>query len=863
MNERQFISFQCLFSRTGSISSGTETPGVATPTLQRKRLSTRPGGGEVLALSLEDSSYIRPSWKEAKKPKARTRGRTRAPSTRHRKAFKLNLQTSAAKLSNVVEKSKTPEFRFRVVVGLLFGCVLIMILITKYYHDRLMIMKAVDDQMYFWSKSRNFHMLNTEGRLLARLELGAELPRDIEPTPCFCDKDQYRNGTRKPKRCDICLDFKYRSRLEIKFIDLPQSQISCYNVTWKAYGNAMLKDCILLRDSGFWYGAGEMVNLSWPLNGPGSKLNHPDRVFVTGHEFAFHQNDPTKNWLVYRHLMHNREGHTHIGDAELRGTWIYGSIIKRYWLSSKGLAVTIPMDVPLYVSMGNEKSYPDREPRMCFGAQVSKFPYRRTGKKASPHLSYMICSGPNITSLHKNLSARWKRSDSRVLGRSQKFGATNKTTSEAALSNNNRSSPFLSKIVWSTSGLSKLSDDSLQGFADRILSYGFQPGIIVLDSRWETLNGEFELNIKLIQNHQALFSVLHNKGFLIMLTVGPHLHINSPRLEEAIHSGRLLSDQDLNVPLLTRCPNSLATSANHSTTNRLWNGERLGAICGMVDLTVPNHRLNLRRRVTQLRTRYSVDGFMFQPMSTSLMPRFEELSDKIDLNRFSLLFQDVIATGGSLIGIQSHVGLNHYCSRAYIRMTPLRSDWESLRSLITTALTLSITGHGLINLGPVGGLHALNSSYTLAADKELYLRWMQLAFFMPVVEMTDLPISSNGTVDPELIRAANELQKVRSQYVVPELNKLFSEYEMKGLPIIRPLWWSETHDPEALKIDDQFMIGDSILVAPIIKKSTTQRDIYLPPGWWSSPLDGQLIKGGKVERNYRLPSTKVAFFIKK
>jgi len=204
-----------------------------------------------------------------------------------------------------------------------------MILITKYYHDRLMIMKAVDDQMYFWSKSRNFHVLNAEGRLLARLELGANLPRDIEPTPCFCDKDQYKNGTRRPGRCDICLDFKYRSRLEIKFIDLPQSQITCYNVSWIAYSNSMLKDCIYLSDSGFWYGAGEMTNLSWPLNNPSSRLNHPDRVFVTGHEYAFHQNEPHGPDNHHYHDGHDHEGHTHIGDAELRGTWIYGSIIKR------------------------------------------------------------------------------------------------------------------------------------------------------------------------------------------------------------------------------------------------------------------------------------------------------------------------------------------------------------------------------------------------------------------------------------------------------------------------------------------------------------------------------------------------------
>ena len=53
-----------------------------------------------------------------------------------------------------------------------------------------------------------------------------------------------------------------------------------------------------------------------------------------------------------------------------------------------------------------------------------------------------------------------------------------------------------------------------------------------------------------------------------------------------------------------------------------------------------------------------------------------------------------------------------------------------------------------------------------------------------------------------------------------------------GLPINRPIWWLDPQDEVALGIDSEFLLGDSILVAPVMEEGAVTRDIYLPSGTW-------------------------------
>jgi len=83
---------------------------------------------------------------------------------------------------------------------------------------------------------------------------------------------------------------------------------------------------------------------------------------------------------------------------------------------------------------------------------------------------------------------------------------------------------------------------------------------------------------------------------------------------------------------------------------------------------------------------------------------------------------------------------------------------------------------------------------------------------------------------------------------------LAEESTRTGAPIVRPLWWAAgPRDEAALTVDDAFMLGDHVLVAPVVQKGATGRDIYIPAGRWRDELrNGTILDGGRWYLAYRV-----------
>jgi alpha-D-xyloside xylohydrolase len=66
----------------------------------------------------------------------------------------------------------------------------------------------------------------------------------------------------------------------------------------------------------------------------------------------------------------------------------------------------------------------------------------------------------------------------------------------------------------------------------------------------------------------------------------------------------------------------------------------------------------------------------------------------------------------------------------------------------------------------------------------------------------------------------------------------------RGFPMVRPLFFEYPNDPGSWTIDDEYMFGSDLLVAPIFA-SGTQRKVYLPPGVWIDYQSGKVYEGTK------------------
>lgn len=81
-----------------------------------------------------------------------------------------------------------------------------------------------------------------------------------------------------------------------------------------------------------------------------------------------------------------------------------------------------------------------------------------------------------------------------------------------------------------------------------------------------------------------------------------------------------------------------------------------------------------------------------------------------------------------------------------------------------------------------------------------------------------------------------------------------------GLPIIRPSFWLDATDERALTCDDEFLLGDQYLVAPVVTPDVTRRDIYLPQGKWQNYWTNEVFTGNMTFDRYPVPLDSLPIF---
>jgi len=150
------------------------------------------------------------------------------------------------------------------------------------------------------------------------------------------------------------------------------------------------------------------------------------------------------------------------------------------------------------------------------------------------------------------------------------------------------------------------------------------------------------------------------------------------------------------------------------------------------------------------------------------------------------------------------------------------------------------------------------------AMAELYTRWMQFGIFCPLSRAHH---EGDNAVEPWMFgdvaeknaKAAIELKYQLFPYLYTYSRKAYDI----GLPITRGLFMEYPNDPEAAKIDNQFIFGEEILVAPVLKKGERVKKLYLPDGEWIDFNDKKTEYLGGQTVAYKSPLNTIPIFVKK
>jgi alpha-glucosidase len=165
------------------------------------------------------------------------------------------------------------------------------------------------------------------------------------------------------------------------------------------------------------------------------------------------------------------------------------------------------------------------------------------------------------------------------------------------------------------------------------------------------------------------------------------------------------------------------------------------------------------------------------------------------------------------------------------------TGWPGLRASLALVLGLGLCG--IPYSGPdVGGFDG-------APSPELYLRWFQLAAYLPLFR-THASLRA-GRREPwefgdEVLEHAR-VALVERRRLLPYFVTLAHMARRTGAPYVRPLWWGTPEDRALRDCEDAFLLGDSLLVAPVLEPGARRRTVFLPRGRWYDTTTEEAYQG--------------------
>ncbi|XP_055346032.1 myogenesis-regulating glycosidase-like isoform X2 [Paramacrobiotus metropolitanus] len=510
----------------------------------------------------------------------------------------------------------------------------------------------------------------------------------------------------------------------------------------------------------------------------------------------------------------------------------YGGVLEPYWVSTDGVGVIVDYnakDQPLHTSWnasGND--------RLCFSSRLANSLYKHAGQREL-RLNYKVCTAKNVVELHKGILKYVKP-----------------WSKPAGIPSRN----LFEKPIWSTwvSYKTNVSQNNVMDFITDIVRRNFTASNIEIDDGYQEKYGDFTFNAAKFSNVSQVVEFSHRKGFKVTVWVYPFVNADSASFSEGYDNKYFVMS-----------PNS---SRNIPAMTSWWQGK----LASLVDFTNQKASNWYFNKLNDFRHKYNFESFKFDGGEANWMPfcrTFDE--DAVSPDYYGRIYaQQAAERIGN--GLEVRVGLHNQQLPIFVRMLDKDSVVgydNGLKTLIPTALTFGLLGYPFVLPDMIGGNAYRNLSQgnnqmqglleSQYPNDRLYLRWLGATVFMPSLQFSITPwyYESRSKYDPTEI--SKRLLQLREPYTELFV-RLANEAVTTGYPIIRPLWWINGDDATSWTVDDQFLVGDDLMVAPIVDDEFDYRTIYVPPGEWQDVLLQRNITGPLTLNPYTANLDQVPIF---
>lgn len=385
--------------------------------------------------------------------------------------------------------------------------------------------------------------------------------------------------------------------------------------------------------------------------------------------------------------------------------------------------------------------------------------------------------------------------------------------------------PAWSFGLWlSTSFTTNYNEETVTHFVDEMANRGIPLSVFHFDCFWmeEFEWSNFVWDKKVFPDPEGMLRRLKEKGLKICVWINPYIAQKSPLFDEAMEKGYLIQRTNGDVWQWDFWQSGMGIVDFTNPDACEWYASKLKRL---IDMGVDTFKTDFGERIPTKDVVFA-DGADPKRMRNYYTFKYNEVV-------FNLLKQEkgekeaiVFARSATAGGQQFPVHWGGDCEGTYESMA------ESLRG----GLSLMMTGFGYWS-HDIGGFETL-------ATPDLFKRWVAFGLLSSHSRFHG---SNTYRVpwgyDEESVDVTRHFTKLKNK-LMPYLFNAANENHKTGVPVMRPMVMEFPNDLTSHVLDTQYMLGESILVAPIFNEEGIS-SYYLPKGKWTHLLTGEVVEGGE------------------
>lgn len=411
------------------------------------------------------------------------------------------------------------------------------------------------------------------------------------------------------------------------------------------------------------------------------------------------------------------------------------------------------------------------------------------------------------------------------------------------------------------------NQEELLGIAREYVQRGLPLSAIVVDFLHWRFHGDWAFDAQRWPDPGGMVAELRQLGIELVVSVWPTMNEHSANFNQARDDGLLLE----------------ATRGIGAATRFVDVGEEGSALLHFYDPSNPDARRFIWKRVSEGYGRYGIRSFWLDACEPEITSpdaaawRYFAGDGTAVANMYPLwhaqAFFEGLRTDGEgepyLLCRSAWAGSQKFGVALW--SGDVDSSFEALRAQLPAGLNAGMSGMSWWG-SDIGGFVSTLPNDS-AVFQELVIRWFQFALFTPLFRLHGhrfpddperLKVGAANEVwsfGPEVYTVVRELLDLRER-LRPYISREAVSSSAGGLPLMRALFLAFPEDPQSATVDDQFLFGSDVLVAPVLDSGLRQRSVYLPAGaHWTDYWTGEVIDGGGY-RDVPAPLARVPFYLR-